>query len=410
MVPLVAPQADQDASQRHHQRGECGEDRQSPRFGGPHRPCQHGAGQYHAAGHQTADRSGQGVGGRHFGGSQRGHQDIADDAFHPVEQQAERGGFGSPEQDGHQDEAGHRVGQQRVAFSRAAIGAEGEDQDDEVDQRLEGGGQDGFQRFLEVAPQLADEQRPGAQPLDTPDRARLWPRPAPAAWLASSLQFIARGQHAEQQSRQRRVDRQHDRDADRQRAVGVADEAVAEAVDHVEERVEVRQPARRRRQPVDRIEGAGQEGQRRDDEIGHRRDVVELLRPDAADDAEQRQQQRGQRPWNRTKPGRMDVERHEDRTSRRRSPTPTNSPRVTPAAGEAERQLPAARAAASARRRCCPGPWRSRMRRGRVGEGVLRHRHHDQARRQELEERHAPRRSARRRRAPARRRHRTAAS
>ena len=45
-------------------------------------------------------------------------------------------------------------------------------------------------------------------------------------------------------------------------------------------------------QPLDGIEGPRQERQRRDDKIGDRRDVVEFLRPDAADGAQKRQHQR----------------------------------------------------------------------------------------------------------------------
>src|SRR3546814_15653463 len=46
------------------------------------------------------------------------------------------------------------------------------------------------------------------------------------------------------------------------------------------------------RQPVDRIEGARQQGERRDDEIGDRGGMVELLRPDRGQHPEERQEQR----------------------------------------------------------------------------------------------------------------------
>src|SRR3546814_20066451 len=62
--------------------------------------------------------------------------------------------------------------------------------------------------------------------------------------------------------------------------------------DDVEERVEMADRAECGRQPVDRIEGARQQGERRDDEIGDRGGMVELLRPDRGQHPEERQEQR----------------------------------------------------------------------------------------------------------------------
>jgi hypothetical protein len=68
--------------------------------------------------------------------------------------------------------------------------------------------------------------------------------------------------------------------------VRLAEEAVAEAVDHVEDRIQVRDRLPERRQRVDGVEHAGQEGERHHDEILEGRELVELVGPDAGDDAE----------------------------------------------------------------------------------------------------------------------------
>src|SRR3546814_9427801 len=68
----------------------------------------------------------------------------------------------------------------------------------------------------------------------------------------------------------RDVDREHERRSDCDRRIRHPQEAVAEARDDVEERVEMADRAECGRQPVDRIEGARQQGERRDDEIGDR--------------------------------------------------------------------------------------------------------------------------------------------
>src|SRR3546814_12673152 len=46
------------------------------------------------------------------------------------------------------------------------------------------------------------------------------------------------------------------------------------------------------RQALHRVEGARQEGERRDDEIGHRRQMVEFLAPQAGEDVGQAEDQR----------------------------------------------------------------------------------------------------------------------
>src|SRR5512139_3043570 len=76
--------------------------------------------------------------------------------------------------------------------------------------------------------------------------------------------------------------------------VGLADEGVAEAVDQVEHRVDARDGLPERRQRMDRIEHAGQEGERQDEEVLERRQLVVLLGPDAGDDADRAHDGAGQ--------------------------------------------------------------------------------------------------------------------
>src|SRR3990170_3837879 len=61
--------------------------------------------------------------------------------------------------------------------------------------------------------------------------------------------------------------RDHQREADQRGHIGGAEKPVAEAVDHVEERVAMRKPAPQHGQRVDRVEHARQHGQRQDDEV-----------------------------------------------------------------------------------------------------------------------------------------------
>src|SRR6478735_4819723 len=59
----------------------------------------------------------------------------------------------------------------------------------------------------------------------------------------------------------------HDRQAEPRRHIARAEEAVAKSVDHVEERIEVADLAPDRRQRLDRVEDAGEESHRHDDEV-----------------------------------------------------------------------------------------------------------------------------------------------
>src|SRR5215471_15142070 len=85
--------------------------------------------------------------------------------------------------------------------------------------------------------------------------------------------------------------------------VGKAEEAIAKAVDHIKERIEVRQSLPERRQGVDRVENAREKGQGHDQKILERRQLVELVGHDTGDKpqraengaAEQGERQRPQR-------------------------------------------------------------------------------------------------------------------
>jgi putative glutathione S-transferase len=69
---------------------------------------------------------------------------------------------------------------------------------------------------------------------------------------------------------------------------GPAEEAPAEARDQVEHRVEQRHRLPERRQHRDRVEAAAEEDQRRDHQQRHELQLLEIARPDADDEAEQR--------------------------------------------------------------------------------------------------------------------------
>src|SRR5690349_15670318 len=77
-----------------------------------------------------------------------------------------------------------------------------------------------------------------------------------------------------------RAEEDDDREARRGCCVRQAEKAVAEPVDHIEERIEMRQRLPERRQRMDRVEDAGQERQRHDDEILECRQLVEFVGPD----------------------------------------------------------------------------------------------------------------------------------
>src|SRR6185437_9486526 len=81
-------------------------------------------------------------------------------------------------------------------------------------------------------------------------------------------------------------DQCHD-DADRDVHVGDLEEAPAEAADEIEHRIKQRDLLPQRRQYADRIEGAAEKRQRRDEQQRNDLQFLEAVRPDADDEAEQ---------------------------------------------------------------------------------------------------------------------------
>src|SRR6185312_10779531 len=99
--------------------------------------------------------------------------------------------------------------------------------------------------------------------------------------------------------------------ADGHADVGYAIEAPAEAADQVHHGVEQGDLLPERGEHVDRVETAAEEGQRRHDQQGHELQLLEIVRPDADDEAEQAERHRGQHQ-EREHPQRMlDPERYE---------------------------------------------------------------------------------------------------
>src|SRR3954454_21839379 len=96
----------------------------------------------------------------------------------------------------------------------------------------------------------------------------------------SALQLPAAIQERVAEQAERDVDGEDQSGAEADRRIREAEEAVAEARDDVEEGVGPAHRLEGWREVVDRIEGAGEERQRRHDEIGHRRGMVELVGPD----------------------------------------------------------------------------------------------------------------------------------
>src|ERR1700687_5334451 len=104
------------------------------------------------------------------------------------------------------------------------------------------------------------------------------------SYSVSSL--IAALEYPKRQGAQRAAGPGDDREAQARLDVGKPEKAVAKAVDHIEERIEMRQRLPERRQGMDRVEKARQKSQRHDQEILKRGELVELVRPDAGKESE----------------------------------------------------------------------------------------------------------------------------
>src|SRR3546814_2809820 len=77
-------------------------------------------------------------------------------------------------------------------------------------------------------------------------------------WSWLSLQLIAGDEHPQADRRRQRKETETPQQAVDDRHVGVAEKAIAETVDHVEERIEVARLEPDRRQGVHRVEHTGQ--------------------------------------------------------------------------------------------------------------------------------------------------------
>jgi len=96
-----------------------------------------------------------------------------------------------------------------------------------------------------------------------------------------------------------------------ERDVGHAVEAPPKAADQVDHRVGERDGLPQRRQHVDRIEAAAQEGERRDDQQRHHLQLLEAVGPDADDEAEHAEGGRRQHQEQHHPQRMLDAQRHE---------------------------------------------------------------------------------------------------
>ena len=129
----------------------------------------------------------------------------------------------------------------------------------------------------------------------------VWATSSAADALATLQQPQRKGEQADDEGH----DGGHRRaDAD----VRDAQNAVAEGVDHVEDRVGQRHRLPEFRQHVDGIEDATQVGQRREHEGRNDRDVIELAREQRIDEATDGEQQRRQHHDHDGQEGVMDIE------------------------------------------------------------------------------------------------------
>ena len=162
-------------------------------------------------------------------------------------------------------------------------------------------------------------------------RYGVWKGPAGAHAAATQRRsFQPRRSSASVAPRQDERARRDDGEAQRRRHVGQPEEAIAKPVNHIEERIRVRQRLPERRQRMDRVEHAGQKRERRDQEILERRELVELFGPEAADEPE-RAEDRAAEEREASGPERMRHVRGATGTKNSvtmKTPRPTTSPRI----------------------------------------------------------------------------------
>src|SRR5207244_13423854 len=90
-------------------------------------------------------------------------------------------------------------------------------------------------------------------------------------------QLVPALQQEQRERRQAEAENPHDAEACFRRSVGTPEKAVTKAVDHIEERIEMRQRLPERRQAVDRVEHHGQGSERHDQEIMECGALVEFV-------------------------------------------------------------------------------------------------------------------------------------
>ena len=142
-------------------------------------------------------------------------------------------------------------------------------------------------------------------------------------------------------------------------------------------------------QPIERVERTRQQAERGDHEIGHRRVMIELLRPDRRHQAEEAEHQRAHQPEPDDRPG---VRQHQLRTGidehRQRHRTADQHCAGHRRTDDSGQQL-AMRERRHQQVDDRPLDFARQEAEAGIGEAVLHHRHHDQARRKKALERHA---------------------
>src|SRR6266853_1483985 len=81
----------------------------------------------------------------------------------------------------------------------------------------------------------------------------------------------------------------HDGQTPKRVDVRDAEETVAESVNHVEKRIEMREPLPESGERMDRVEHPREKGERHDEEVLEGRDLVDFLGPDSGDHPERSQ-------------------------------------------------------------------------------------------------------------------------
>src|SRR6266850_6675514 len=102
-------------------------------------------------------------------------------------------------------------------------------------------------------------------------------------------QLVTALEHRERHSGSHSQEGRDDSQAPKRVDVGDAEEAVAESVNHVEKRVEMREPLPEGGERMDRVEHSREKGERHDEEVLEGGDLVDFLGPDSGDHSERAQ-------------------------------------------------------------------------------------------------------------------------